>query len=717
MKTLCQSVGLALTALWMGCADFQQAEQGFCARNPERCGTSPSYSKLAFTTAPQTVQVGMCSTETTVQLQDADNSPVGVTADTTVALSAVPPDGLQFFTEAGCAGTAVTSVTIRKSSSSVSFYFKGTRTGDVTISASSPGLAEDSQVAQVLPGAARRLVFMSPARTTTAGACSAVAQLQSQDAQGNPAPVPSATTVSLMASPSTDFQFYSDASCATAVASITLPMGASHGSFYFKGERAGTITLTAAATGLTNAVQEQTLVPGNASSLAFSTSTPAQTLLAGTCSMRTVESRDAFGNLATNGAIFNLSGSTLAEFFSDSGCTTSISQATIPSGSSSASFYFKGFTGGLNTSALLTLTASASGLTSATQSETLLPTVRTGDCTMNASSTIRICTMTPELRDLNKAFLVFQATTLNTTSSQANVRCALTSTTQLRCERADSGGDVVNIRWSVAELPSGVAVQHQTLPCVANTTVAPLARAVVRDRTFLLLSSERDSPDQGSTVPRLAELTATTQAELRKTGDCAAEDVNQLQVVEYSGASVQRGVSSLASGSNGMQILLPTSVSLDRSILLYSYIHDGSGTRLCDRVLRGELTDGGTRVTFNRGLGNAVNCAGSSFPGISWEVVQFPLGTVVHQVSRVLTAGTLSLSIPIPEVDLSRTIVIGGGQWASGQLHGEGLHSSSELISEMRIQAYLQDSTTLNFSRETASSPARFTAYVVQLKP
>src|SRR5262245_17584768 len=37
MKTCHRVLGLALLALWAGCADFDEAEKGFCERNPERC--------------------------------------------------------------------------------------------------------------------------------------------------------------------------------------------------------------------------------------------------------------------------------------------------------------------------------------------------------------------------------------------------------------------------------------------------------------------------------------------------------------------------------------------------------------------------------------------------------------------------------------------------------------------------------------------------------
>jgi hypothetical protein len=330
-----------------------------------------------------------------------------------------------------------------------------------------------------------------------------------------------------------------------------------------------------------------------------------------------------------------------------------------------------------------------------------------------ADASVVFSSIAPALLDMSKAFLVFQATSTNSRSDQANVRCFLSSLSEVTCERHSANGADVNIRWSVAEFPSGVAVQHQAITCVDDTTPVPLS-PVTMNQSFLLVSSYRDGGGMGSTVPRLAVLTAADEAEIRKTGGCSANDHNHVQAVDYIGASVQRGLTSLASASASTQADL-TGVALDRSILLYSYISDGSDATICDRVLRGALTDGGTKVTFSRGDGDTANCTGSSFTSISWEVVQFPVGTVVQQVTQQLTGG--SVAVPIAAVDLSRTIVIGGGQWASGQLHGEGRHSSSELISEMRAQAHLTSSTTLEFFRETANNSATFTAYVVQLKP
>jgi hypothetical protein len=684
-------------------------------------------TELAFTTGAQTVPSGTCSGTVIVETR-ANGVPTTVTTNTAVTLSATPaPSGITFYANSTCT-TVATQVTINTGQGSALFHYRGTTPGAFTITAASTGLTSATQSATIT-SVPTKLLFATPAHNTVVGSCSAMVTVQSADASNNATPVGTNTTVNLTQSGTpmdTQFRFYSDSNCATGtnITSVSILAGQSAASFYYKGEKARTVTLTAQATGLTSGTQAHTMVAANATALAFLAGTPAQTLLAGACSsVRTVESRDAFGNVANNGVTFNLTGSTTAEFFSDPSCTTPLpNPVAIQAGSTSASFHFKGFTGGINANGTLTLTAGNAGLTSATQDETIIPTVRTGSCIIpNNSAT---CTISPALLDMNKAFLVFQATSTNTTSDLANVRCFLSTTSQLRCERpngtAGPGGaaDDVNVRWSVAEFPSGVGVQHVSTSCTGDTTPVNIPTNVTTDRTFLLFSSQRDVTNMGTSVPRVAVLTSTSQAEIRKTGGCAGIDNNHVQAVDYMGATVRRGVTTLSSGSASTQVNTDIpSQDPSRMVLLYSFLSDGQGPQICNRMLRGELTNGGARATFSRGDGDTTNCLGSSFTSIAWEAVQFPAGTVVQQVTQPLAGGAVQGTASITAVDLSRTIVIGGGQWASGQLHGEGRHSSGDVINEMRAQAFLTDSTTLTFYRESSNNTARFTAYVVQLKP
>jgi hypothetical protein len=433
-----------------------------------------------------------------------------------------------------------------------------------------------------------------------------------------------------------------------------------------------------------------------------------------------VERRDAFGNPAPDAVTLDLSASAEAGFFADASCSVATTALSIPAGST-ANFYFKGYTGGINATAPLTLTVAASGLGSTTQTQNIIPTVRGGTCNMDGGWSTSTCTITPALASTSRAFLTFQATTKNFSSTASNVRCYLLSNTQVKCERADNGGPDVFIRWSVAEFPSGagVSVQHKEVPCTGDTTPVALS-AVTRERSFLLLSSERVDGDQGSAVPRLAELKTTTQAEIRKTGGCTSgdADINHLQAIDYPGAKVQRGLASLNTGATSLEVGLSASTAPDRSILLYSYIYNGSGVKICDRALRGELADNGNKVRFSRGEGDAANCAGAQISSISWEVVEFPPGVRVHQLTKHLAAGSSSGSITLPAlIDRSRTLVFTGGQWASGQVLGEGRYASNEYLSEMRALVSISDASTVLIERSDNFSSATFTVYVVQLKP
>lgn len=698
------------------------AQSGLTSATQAQTITPLRPTELVFTTPARSAAAGVCSGVLTVEARAQGSATTVVTATPVDLAAAAPETEFEFFSNSNCS-TKVTQVSIAAGQGTASFYFKGTKVGTVGLTVSSAGVATSAtQDATLTPGTADALRFTTVPHTVRAGECSPAVTVQATDAYGNVTNVGSNKSLGLdeTGSPSDgNFKFYSDAGCGSSVTSVSIPNGQSTASFYFKGEKARTVTVTVNASGYTPTAytQNHTLAAAVANALAFST--PAQTVLAGTCAPVTVERRDVYGNTALDAVTLNLSAPSGTEFFADASCGTPVTQLSVPEGNA-ANFYFKGRTGGINDTAPLTLTVAATGLGSTTQTENIIPTVRSAVCDMRNDRESSTCTITPALASTSKAFLTFQATTENFSSTAANVRCYLLSNTQVKCERGDNIGLHVFIRWAVAEFPAGpgVEVQHHEVPCAGNTSAVPLS-AVTPGRSFLLLSSERVTADMGSTVPRLAELKTETEAEIRKTGGCASgdADVNQLQVVDYTGATVQRGLTSLTSGTS-TQLSLPTPVAPDRSILLYSYLYEGSGTNLCDRALRGELRDNGATVHFSRGEGDAANCTGMQLTSISWEVVQFPPGTLVQQVTQQLTGLTTPVTLQTP-VDLSRTLVLAGGQWASGQVHGEGRHSTNNAptINDFRVEAELTDSSTLRLTRQLQNTSATFTVYVVQLRP
>src|SRR5439155_7929527 len=134
--------------------------------------------------------------------------------------------------------------------SRVDFYFKDTLVGSPTLTASATGLTPGTQTMTInSTGSAARLSIVTPAQNVVAGGCSAIATVQSQDSFGNPVNVGSTTGVALSSSSGTG-GFYSDPGCSAAISGLTLANGTNAASFYFKDSRAGTPTLTAAASGL-----------------------------------------------------------------------------------------------------------------------------------------------------------------------------------------------------------------------------------------------------------------------------------------------------------------------------------------------------------------------------------------------------------------------------------------------------------------------------------
>ncbi|HEX8701849.1 MAG TPA: hypothetical protein VF815_23680 [Myxococcaceae bacterium] len=670
---------------------------------------------------PQTLQAGVCSAAISVELRDSFGNPTPAGAGRSIGLSAGA--GLAFYSNSGCV-TQVTSVPVPQGSPSVSFYVRSNQAGSYTVTGQSTGLTNGT-MSVVITLAASKLVFATPARIAAAEVCSDILTLRSADTYDNIVPVGANEVITLSENGTPNdglFAFYSDSNCVTAVTSVTIPTGQSTASFYFKGRKARSVPVTADAATLTDASQNQTIIGAVAASLAFSSATPSAQLLAGTCALRTVQSLDAHGNPPGTPLTLSLSATPLAEFFSDANCTSPITQIAASATTGTASFYFKGYTGGMNAAASLELTAaSASPALSTTQNESILPIVRTGTCAIGATASSATCVMGLAVGNLNRTFLVFQATNRSTGAGAANVRCYLLSTFQVRCERNDTSGGAVNVQWSAAEFPSGVNVQHFLAECNGNPMIVN-PTAVSRGSSFLLLSSKRSDSDQGVAAFRTAELTTNTEVRIEKGGAaCSGADGNHLQVVEYTGATVQRlATTTLPANSPTRDVTLNPAVAADRSIVLFSYLTDNANNEICNRALRGELRDNGATLRFSRAENTtANNCASGNITAISWEVIQFPVGTSVQQVTHRLLATETTAPITLTQpVDPSRTIIVMGNQVSSGQAGGEGQHSGSQLIGEMRARAVLNaNGTTVTLTRDSSTASATFTFFVVQLKP
>lgn len=95
-------------------------------------------SKLVFTTSPFTISTTSCSSEITVQTQDANGDATDPASTVTVALSSSSTGTYHFYSNSSC-GNIITSATINTSGNSANFYYKDNKTGSPVITAAGTG--------------------------------------------------------------------------------------------------------------------------------------------------------------------------------------------------------------------------------------------------------------------------------------------------------------------------------------------------------------------------------------------------------------------------------------------------------------------------------------------------------------------------------------------------------------------------------------------------
>jgi hypothetical protein len=113
----------------------------------------------------------------------------------------------------------------------------------------------------VTPATASKLVFTSSVQTLAAGVTSGTITVQRKDAYNNPNISDESLTVNLSSGSSGAYAFR-DAADSSTISSVSIASGSSSASFKYNDPKAGTPTITAAATGLTNATQIVTINTG-----------------------------------------------------------------------------------------------------------------------------------------------------------------------------------------------------------------------------------------------------------------------------------------------------------------------------------------------------------------------------------------------------------------------------------------------------------------------
>ena len=215
--------------------------------------TSSLAAQIAMTGNSQ-VTAGVCNTYV-ITSQDGSGSAQAVGAPITVALSG--KGNGSFYSGSGCTGS-ITSTSIAAGTSSVAVYFKDTKAELLTLSAATTQLGSSTRTVTVNPAAPSTLVW-SGTSTITTSACSAFT-ITTFDPYSNVSNVVGNTAIGLSGNGLGNF--YSTATCSSAVTTTTMGSGSSSQTVYFADNFSGveSLTFSAVATGLTTgtyAVQVQ----------------------------------------------------------------------------------------------------------------------------------------------------------------------------------------------------------------------------------------------------------------------------------------------------------------------------------------------------------------------------------------------------------------------------------------------------------------------------
>lgn len=246
-------------------------------------------------------------------------------------------------------------------------------------------------------------------------------------------------------------------------------------------------------------------------------------------------------------------------------------------------------------------------------------------------------------------------------ANASRVGYQLSNGTTLNLQRLGAPAYATVVEWQAIEFSSGVSVQRRdTVFGAATTTVNVPISAVNLSESFVLVSVAANSGsqviDEEWTVR--AQLTSTTNLELSRNESGIALDV-YWQVVSFTGASVQRGLTTIGAGAGSATAAI-ASVNTATTFLLSTQrgaaAVNGSESQY---QVRGRITSP-TQLTFDRtSVTNSVE--------IAWEVVTLNDGSSVQSGSLAMAGADSIATATLSSVTLSRSasfISVQGGTGA-----------------------------------------------------
>ena len=281
---------------WGGTGSGGNVNTTYFTASTGRLNVSGGASKLAYTVVPSTGTAGTAFS-VTVQAQDASGTPANLSSATTITLTRATGAGTLSGTLTGSIGIGANSVTISTPvySKSDTLTLTATASGGVALPAVTSGNIVFSA------GLATHLVYTTVPSTGTAGTAFSVT-VQAQDANGNPANLVTATTITLTrATGAGTLSGTLTGSIGVGANSVTIstPVYSKSDTLTLTATASGGVTLTAVTSG--NILFSAGPVSASASTLSASLGSVAAD--GSTTSTITVTLQDAYGNLISGKSV------------------------------------------------------------------------------------------------------------------------------------------------------------------------------------------------------------------------------------------------------------------------------------------------------------------------------------------------------------------------------------------------------------------------------
>jgi len=325
-----------------------------------------------------------------------------------------------------------------------------------------------------------------------------------------------------------------------------------------------------------------------------------------------------------------------------------------------------------------------------------LVSVQSGTTTIPIGATGTTQTVDVAITSVNtsSSVLFFNYRGNSTDPGDGQLRGQLTSATNIQFVRAnDTSTTALTVQWYVAEFSSGVSVQRGTFSSV-DTTGDVTIGAVDLSKSFVLISGSVAAADATYADDDYFRAQLTSATNLRIVHNTAASKTADWQVVEFTGATVQRSTGSITGTQTSAAVPI-SSVDLSKTIVLISWKTSISGTGA--NFLRARLTSP-TEITIDRAAGTSATIE------YAWEVIQFADGTTVESGNASQGTGTTSTTATLTSVNLSRSVALlasAGGRWG-----GSHAFTTDDQIGPGMFTTTLTNSTTLTVQREITGSVA-----------